>query len=105
MSHGTRTTPLCGNVIMLDGRAYDCTQKDGHEGRWHMHAEAARQAGRRLTARISWAVSLEAELREMERTDPVVGEAARRLDEAVESIRFRARHGIETKRFKKGCGQ
>lgn len=48
--------------------------------------------------------NLEAELREMERTDPVVAEAARRLDETTDSILFRARHGIESKRFEKGCG-
>lgn len=50
-------------------------------------------------------MNLEAELREMERTDPVVAEAARRLDETTNSILFRARHGIESKRFEKGCGK
>lgn len=47
--------------------------------------------------RADWE-ALEADLAEMERTDPVVAAAAERLNDAVDGILFRARHGIQAKR-------
>lgn len=54
MSHGTNTDPRCGDVAMIDGTAYDCTKKRHHQGDWHTHLAAARQAGRVFTALVSW---------------------------------------------------